>query len=173
MRRLAVALPLLIAACTLPHEDAPHEDEPQGNGPASFADDRSQPVAALLDHVLEGYFASPEHDGYTVCAATTDGREAAALPFEQEAGLMARHVSLASFDACSLVDGAWQNVDSGTLAQVFEVHSFSCTDIDHCSGFVTFTRRDTVLHNSLYRMTFADGAWQFSEDRRLIGGRDG
>jgi hypothetical protein len=161
--RLVVALPLLLAACTTPQEA----------GPPSFVNDRSQPVAALLDHVLEGYFASPAHDGYTVCAATTDGREAAALPFEQETALMARHISLSSFDACNMIDGAWQNVDSGTLAQVFEVHSFSCTNADHCSGFVTFTRSSTVLHNSLYRMAFADGAWQFSEDRRLMGGQDG
>jgi len=163
VRLAALLLPLALVACTTPQDD----------GPLTFVHDRSKPVAALVDHVLEGYFASPQHDGYTVCAATTDGREAAALPFEQEAALMARHVSLASFDACSLIDGAWQNVDSGTLAQVFEVHSFSCTDAEHCSGFVTFTRWNTVLGNSLYRMTYADGAWQFAQDRRLLGDSNG
>lgn len=160
--RLVVALPLLIAACT----------RPQDERPPALVNDRAHPQAALLDRVLEEYFAGPDYDGYTVCAAITDGREPAALPFDQEAALLARHVSLASFDACSLIDGAWQNVDSGTLAQVFEVHSFSCTAADHCGGFVTFTRGNTVLGNSYYRMDYGDG-WHFEQDRRLLGGNNG
>lgn len=160
--RLEAPLPLLLAACSTPQEA----------GPPSLVNDRSQPVAALLDHVLDGYFSGPEYDGFTVCAAATDGREPAALPFEQEAALLARHHSLAPFDACSMIDGAWQNVDTDTPAQVFEVHSFSCPAAAHCTGFITFTRRNTVLHNELYRMTFTDGAWHFEQDRRLIGGRN-
>jgi hypothetical protein len=113
-RLLAVSLLLgMVAAC------APPAEESQESPPdlPSLAADRARPQLALADHLLANYFASDVVMRPTVCIATTDGREDVALEAGWERELMARYEALAPFARCALLNGVWQDAETGSEAE--------------------------------------------------------
>ena len=151
MRRgLAIAAALLLASCTSPGADDLYMHPEL---------DLAHPATALADHALAAYFASELWDGTSTCVAGEDGREPVALEFNEEARLMARHISLSSFDVCGLIDGKWTDTASQTPARLIEVHGLSCPDAHHCTAFVRHSRWDVVGPDERFAMTFADGHW--------------
>jgi hypothetical protein len=134
---------------------------------------QGQPLLALADHLLRNYYASDVVSQPTVCLAVNDGREGVALPPQDERALMMRHVRLSPFSRCirdglSVVDG-----ETGAPALVFALHSFTCADASHCTGFSGYDVGDQQALSSLHRMTWDGAAWQFEQNRRLIGGSGG
>ena len=152
MRRLALvlALPMALVACTSSSPDDLYMHPEL---------DAAHPATALADHALAAYFASDLWDGTSTCVAGEDGREPVALEFDEEARLMAKHVSLSPFAACGLIDGRWVDTDSRAPAHVIEVHGLSCADANHCTAFVRHSRWDMTGRDERYRMRFADGRW--------------
>jgi hypothetical protein len=162
----AVLLALPLGACVVP-EDGGRTRSPRDL--PSLAAQQEQPLLALADHLLGNYFASDVVSQPTVCLAISDGREETALPPQDERALMMRHVRLSPMSRCvrsglSLVDG-----ETGGPALLFAVHSFTCAEAGRCTGFAGFSAGDQQSLSSLYRMTWAGGAWQFEQDRRLLG----
>ncbi|GAA0277391.1 hypothetical protein GCM10009127_17720 [Alteraurantiacibacter aestuarii] len=164
-RLLTTGAVLLLASCAVPEDPVPTPD----NGLPSLAADRSQPQLALMDHILGNYFASDVPLRPTICASTHDGRSEVALAPEAELALMTRYEALAPFARCASIDGVWQDSETGGPAMVFTIHSFSCPDADHCSGFGGYVAGQTNSMSVQYTMAFADGGWTFTRDPRLIG----
>lgn len=158
----AIALGIALASCTSA-EVSPEDSYP------SLAADKSKPQMALADHILGNYFASESGPRLTTCISTNDGRSEVALAPEDELELMLRYPSLAPFSRCGLIDGAWQDVDTGQPAIVFTLHTFSCADLATCSGFGGFMSGDTSSMTSRYSMDYDGREWNFTRDDRLIG----
>ncbi|TIX50254.1 hypothetical protein [Alteraurantiacibacter aquimixticola] len=167
MRGSIAAVTLLgLAACTT----APESDGGEGVGEVSpFATDQSRPLLALFDHLLGNYFASDVGARPTICVASHDGRSEVALPAAEELELMTRYGSLAPFARCGFVDGRWQDTETGETAMLFRIHSFTCANEANCTGFGGYVSGQTSSLSSRYTMQYADGAWQFDRDDRLIG----
>lgn len=153
MQRLSLALLLALAGCTSPNADELYMHPEM---------DRDHPLTAMADYALEAYYSSDLGDGTSTCVAGEDGREPVALEFNEEARLMAKHISLSPFAACGLVDGKWMDVESDTMAHVIEVHGLACPDADHCTAFVRQSRWDVVGPDERFAMAFADGRWTFA-----------
>lgn len=153
---------LSLAACTSP------EGGQQASLP-SLAEDRTKPQMALADHILGSFFASDVGPRSTTCIATHDGREEVALAPEDELELMMRYPALAPFARCALIDGAWQDAETGAPAMVFSLHTFSCADLATCNGFGGFMSGRTSSLTSRYSMDYDGRAWNFTRDDRLIG----
>ena len=171
MRRLA-AVPAALAALALA-SCFPAEETQDSSSPKplpSLAADKGAPLLALADHLLGQYFASEVAGDTTVCLAVTDGRDEQALSPADEVTLMMHHPALSPLATCGLVDGAWRNVDSGDPALVFTVHSFGCADAEQCTGFASYMAGATGSPATRYAMTWDGDAWQFTRDRRLLGG---
>lgn len=131
--------------------------------PAPLAQDRAQPVLALFEHVLTGYFAEFGTNAPTTCAALRPSP----LSAEQEEALMVRFVRLAPASRC--VAGASGTVDAitGEPASVVEVYAFTCTSPELCSGWATSSSSEATR----YVMRFEGGAWRFTADLRRIAGQ--
>ena len=163
---LTTGLAVALAGCTMPQEgSSTHSPKDL----SSLAAQQDQPLLALADHVLGGYFASDVVSQPTVCLAVHDGREEAALPPEDERALMMRYVRLSPMSRCvrqgpSLIDG-----ETREPALLFQLHSFTCADSEHCTGFSGYEAGDQQSPTSLYRMTWDGAAWQFQRDQRLLG----
>lgn len=168
MRRLAaVAAALALAGCFAPERA---QDTSSPKPLPSLAADKGAPLLALADHLLDQYFASEVAGDTTVCLAVTDGRDEQALPQADEVTLMMHHPALSPLATCGQVDGTWRNVDSGDPALVFTVHSFGCADGEECTGFVSYTAGAASSPSARYAMAWDGAAWQFTRDRRLLGG---
>ena len=158
-----IAASLLLTACVYPPES-------DGALPAmpSLAKRHDNPQLALMDHVLAEYFTSDIANRPTACAAVLDGREEVALPPEDERELIARYEALAPFSRCGLIDGTWQDTETGEPAMVFTLHSFSCPDADHCTAFGGYIAGGVSSMSYRYEMTFEDDAWSITRDRNLL-----
>lgn len=127
---------------------------------APLAGNQDQPVLALLEHVLTGYFAAAGASGPTACARLSPGP----LTAEQERELIARFVRLAPAERCTT--GAQGPVDAITdeAAAVVHVYEFACQGPDLCGGWVQAPGAPATR----YAMRFEGGAWRFDSDRRIL-----
>jgi hypothetical protein len=128
--------------------------------PAPLAEDREQPVLALFEHVLTGYFSGAGASGPTVCPVQSPE----GLTAEQEQALIVRFVRLAPAERCS--SGAQGPVDAitGEPAALLQVYDFACRSPDLCTGWVQAPGAPATR----YAMRFAGGAWRFDGDRRIL-----
>lgn len=158
---------LLLAGCS--HKDDQGREDDSASGLPSLAADKSEPLLALADHLLASYFASDVATRPTVCIAVSDGREDVAKDPQDERELMMRHEALSPLSGCALIDGTWQVAVSGEPALVFSVHSFTCADADHCTGFGSYMSGAQSSPSSRYTMLWEESAWTFERDDRLVG----
>jgi len=127
---------------------------------APLAGDREQPVLALFEHVLSGYFAGAGAGGPTTCAQLAP----APLTAEQETALIARFVRLAPAERCVVAAQGVSDAITGEPAQLVQVYAFACESADLCSGWATVPGAPATR----YAMRFESGAWRFDGDRRII-----
>ena len=151
-KHLAIGMVLALGAC------ASGGGEPPPLAP--LASDREQPVLALFEHVLTGYFAGAGANGPTTCARLSP----TALTAEQEIALIKRFVRLAPAARC--IGGAQGTVDAitGEPAQVVQVYEFACQSAELCSGWAAVPGAPATR----YAMRFEGGTWRFDSDRRII-----
>jgi hypothetical protein len=159
---------LAVTACTHPDDGEPVPEEAL----PSLGIDQSEPLLALVDHMLGTYFASDVSLRPTVCASTHDGRSEVALTPDAERELMTRYEALAPFARCAWLDKGWQDSETGEPAMVFNVHHFTCTDDSNCSAFGGFVDGDNSSLTYLYTMNYAEGAWQFRRESQIIMDED-
>lgn len=153
MRRLASLLAATgLAACVYDGGDPPPLPP--------LAGDRSQPALALFEHVLTDYFARAGARGPTICASLAPGP----LTPGQEQALIARFVRLAPAERCQAAGGGWRDAMTGEPAEVVQVYDFACRDETACTGWVRAPGKPAMR----YALRFADGAWRFDGDPRII-----
>src|SRR6478735_466786 len=113
-KQIAIGMAFALGAC------ASGGGEPPPLAP--LAGDREQPVLALFEHVLTGYFAGAGASGPTTCARLSPTPLTAA----QETALIKRFVRLAPAERC--VGAAQGTVDAitGEAAHVVQVYQFAC-----------------------------------------------
>jgi hypothetical protein len=128
--------------------------------PAPLAEDREQPVLALFEHVLTGYFAAFGANPPTTCATLRPGP----LSAEQEEALIVRFVRLAPASRCVAAGAGLTDSITGEPAQRVEVYSFTCASPELCTGWVTAPGHASTR----YAMRFEHGAWRFTADLRRI-----
>src|SRR6187551_802099 len=149
---IAIGMVLALGACASGGGEPPP--------PAPLAGDREQPVLALFEHVLTGYFAGVGPSGPTTCARLSPQP----LSAEQEQALIVRFVRLAPAERCiSAARGAVDAI-TGAPAQVVQVYQFACQSAELCSGWVAVPGAPAAR----YAMRFEGGAWRFDSDRRII-----
>ena len=127
---------------------------------APLAGDREQPVLALFEHVLTGYFAGAGASGPTICARLSP----TPLTAEQETALIARFVRLAPAERCIATEQGTVDAITGAPAQAVQVYEIACQEADLCSGWVAAPGAPATR----YAMRFVSGAWRFDSDRRII-----
>lgn len=126
-----------------------------------LAEDREQPVLALFEHVLTGYFAEAGARGPTLCASFMPEP----LSAKQEEALILRFVRLAPADRCrASEDGGWRDAITGEPAGAARVYAFACASATLCSGWAAVPGKPAIR----YAMRFEDGAWRFDGDPRII-----
>jgi len=129
--------------------------------PAPLAGDQAQPVLALFEHVLTGYFAGAGAAGPTTCARLSP----TPLTAEQERALIARFVRLAPAERCIAAGQGTVDAITGAPAQLVQVYEFACQGAGLCSGWVAAPGAPATR----YALRFEGGAWRFDGDRRIIG----
>ena len=151
-KEIAIGVAFALGACASGGGEPPP--------PAPLGGNREQPVLALFEHVLTGYFAGAGANGPTTCARL--GPEP--LTAEQEQALIVRFVRLAPAERC--VSAAQGTVDAitGAPAQVVQVYQFACQGADLCSAWVATPGAPATR----YAMRFQGGVWRFDSDRRII-----
>ena len=151
-REIAIGMAFALGACAAGGGEPPP--------PAPLAGDREQPVLALFEHVLTGYFAGAGASGPTTCARLSPKPLTAA----QEQALIVRFVRLAPAERCQ--SGAQGPVDAitGAPAHEVQVYQFACQSPELCSGWVQVPGAPA----SRYAMRFEGGVWRFDSDRRII-----
>jgi hypothetical protein len=127
-----------------------------------LAEDQAQPVAALIEHVLAGFFPSlpAGSDVPTVCVSL------APHPLEdgQEKSLIARFPRLAPFDRCKASGSGHVDAITAERAELVQVYAFGCTDAARCSGWASVPGQPSAR----YGMRWQDGSWRFARDPRLL-----
>jgi hypothetical protein len=149
---LAIGVALMAGAC------ASGGGEPPPLSP--LASDREQPVLALFEHVLTGYFAGAGASGPTTCARLSP----TPLTAEQETALIARFVRLAPAERCIAAGQGTVDAITGESAQAVQVYEFACRTPELCSGWVAAPGAPATR----YAMRFEGGAWRFDSDRRIV-----
>src|SRR5688572_29120174 len=127
---------------------------------APLAQDQEQPVLALFEHVLTGYFAGAGTSGPTTCARLSP----TPLTAEQERALVARFVRLAPVERCTAAAQGPVDAITGEAAAVVQVYEFACQSSDLCSGWVQVPGAPATR----FAMRFEDGAWRFDSNRRIL-----
>jgi len=127
---------------------------------APLAGDRDQPVLALFEHVLTGYFAGTGATGPTICPELRP----AALTAEQEQALIVRFVRLAPAERCKPGEQGPVDAITGEPAALVQIYDFACTDANLCNGWVQLPGAPATR----YAMRFEEGAWRFDSDRRIL-----
>lgn len=155
MKHVLTVLPLLVAACAPATTPA---DPP--TGPAPLANDRTQPVLALFEHVLGDWFAAGSTSVPTTCAMLRP----MPLNAQQEEALILRFVRLAPAARCRVQGSGTTDAITGQPAAVVQVYDFACADAGHCTGWAMQPGRPAVRH----AMRFEAGAWRFVSDRRIL-----
>jgi hypothetical protein len=125
-----------------------------------LAEDQRQPVLALFEHVLTGYFAEAGARGPTVCA-TLSPRP---LTAEQEEALILRFVRLAPAARCRAHGSGVVDSITGEPARMVQVYEFACRSDTLCSGWAAVPGKPATR----YAMRFDAGAWRFDADPRII-----
>ena len=148
LTRIAVVLAAgALAACVVENESKPRLPPLP-----PLAADQGQPVLALFEHVLTGYFAGVGPNAPTICAALRPGP----LSATQEQELIARFVRLAPAARCRVeASGAVDALTEGP-AVVIEIADFACGPAG-CAGSVTLPGRPAARH----ALRFEEGAWRF------------
>ena len=149
---VAIGLALALGAC------ASGGGEPPPLAP--LAGDREQPVLALFEHVLTGYFAGAGASGPTTCARLSP----TPLTAEQERELIARFVRLAPAERCGPAGTGTVDAITGQPAAVVQVYQFACQGAELCSAWVALPGAPATR----YAMRFEGGAWRFDSDRRIV-----
>src|SRR5690242_15679103 len=117
---------------------------------APLAGDREQPVLALFEHVLTGYFAGAGATGPTTCARLSPRPLTAA----QETALIKRFVRLAPAERCIAAGQGTVDVITGEVAQLVQVYEFACASPELCSGWAAVPGAPATR----YALRFVDGA---------------
>ena len=151
-KTIALGVALMAGACASGGGEPPM--------PAPLAGDREQPVLALFEHVLTGYFAGAGASVPTTCARLSP----TPLTAEQEIALIARLVRLAPAERCVAQDQGLVDAITGAAAQVVQIYEFACQGEGLCSGWVAVPGAPATR----YAMRFEGGAWRFDSDRRII-----
>ncbi len=151
-RKIVSGLALSLGACTAGGGVSPT--------PAPLVQDQEQPVPALLEHVLTGYFAGTGASGRTTCARFSP----TPLSAEQERALIARFVRLAPAERCASAGQGAVDAITGEAAGVVQVYEFACAGPALCSGWVQAPGAPATR----YAMRFEGGAWRFDSDRRIL-----
>ena len=128
---------------------------------APLAADREQPVLALIEHVLTGYFARAGANGPTACARLSPD----ALTAAQEKALIERFVRLAPAARCVSGESGPADAITGEAAALVQVYDVACSTPDLCSGWAQAPGAPATR----YAMRFEAGTWRFDGDRRIIG----
>ena len=149
---IAIGMVLALGACASGGGELPP--------PAPLAGDREQPVLALFEHVLTGYFAGAGANGPTTCARLTPGPLTAA----QETALIERFVRLAPAERCIAAAQGTVDAITGEPALAVQIYQFACQNPDLCSGWAAVPGAPATR----YAMRFEGGAWRFDSDRRII-----
>src|SRR6478735_10955563 len=123
-REIAIGVAFALGACASGGGELP--------APASLAGDREQPVLALFEHVLTGYFAGAGANGPTTCARLSPQP----LSAEQEQALIVRFVRLAPAERCIAAEQGTVDAITGGPAHVVQVYQFACPGAGLCSGWV-------------------------------------
>lgn len=125
-----------------------------------LAQDQDQPVLALFEHVLAGYFAGTGTSGPTTCASLRPG----GLTAEQEQALIVRFVRLAPAARCRTEGNGRVDTLTGGPAAAIEVYDFACRDETQCTGWASVPGRPATR----YALRFEQGAWRIDGDTRII-----
>src|SRR4051812_43447916 len=113
-KQIAIGMAFALGACASGGGEPPP--------PAPLAGDRQQPVLALFEHVLTGYFAGAGANGPTTCARLSPQP----LSAEQEQALIVRFVRLAPAERCISAGQGTVDAITGAAAQVVQVYQFAC-----------------------------------------------
>lgn len=151
-KQIIPGLALALGACVSGGGEPP--------APPPLAEDADQPVLALFEHVLTGYFAAFGANSPTTCAVMPSS----ALTAEQEEALITRFVRLAPASRCAQAGEGWRDAITGSPAQIVQVYDFSCTTPERCTGWVAAPGSPAKR----YAMRFEAGAWRFTADPRII-----
>jgi hypothetical protein len=151
-KEIAIGVAFALGACASGGGEPP--------APAPLAGDREQPVLALFEHVLTGYFARAGAAGPTTCARLSP----TPLTAEQETALIARFVRLAPAERCIAAGQGTVDAITGGPAQAVQVYEFACQSAELCSGWVAAPGAPAMR----YAMRFEGGAWRFDSDRRIV-----
>lgn len=154
MKRLLTFFPLFLAAC------APATPADPPTGPVPLANDRTQPVLALFEHVLGHYFAAGSTSLPTTCATLRP----ATLNAQQEEALILRFVRLAPAARCRVQGSGTTDTITNQPAAVVQVYDFACAGADHCTGWAIQPGQPATR----YAMRYEAGAWRFTSDRRIL-----
>ena len=164
MRRFACLAPLILAACVAPEDGGESAPDPV----PPIAMDQSQPRLALVEHVLEDYFARDIANRPTVCASVIEDGAQVALGAEEETALILRFDRLAPFARCVKQGGEWRDSASDEAALVFGVHSFECQQETRCTGWAGYQAGTSNSLSYRYTMDWLDGEWTFARDPMIL-----
>jgi hypothetical protein len=146
-------LSLLLGACAY---DGSGDPPPL----AALAADRDEPVLALFERALSGYFTSAGQNSPTTCAQLSPMPLAAG----QEEALILRFVRLAPAARCRAEGSGVVDVVTGKPAALVQVYEFRCVSETLCTAWVTYPGAPSQRHTIRYR----DGFWKHDADPRII-----
>src|SRR5688500_22389 len=113
-KEIAIGVVLALGACASGGGEPPP--------PAPLVGDREQPVLALFEHVLTGYFARVGAGAPITCARLSP----TPLTAEQEQALIVRFVRLAPAERCISAGQGTVDAITGEPAQAVQVYEFAC-----------------------------------------------
>lgn len=151
----APAALLAIAACAPASTPA---DPPTAAPP--LAQDQTQPLLALAEHVLAMQFSGASAELPTTCLAVRP----APLSAGQEEALILRFSRLAPVQRCRAQGAGHVDAITGKAAVMVQVYDLSCSDDAHCTGWAMLPGAAARR----YAMTYTEGEWRFAADARIL-----
>jgi hypothetical protein len=149
-----LAASLLLGACVNQPASAP--------ALPPLAQDRDEPVLALIEHVLAEHFAreGAATDPPTTCVELRPDP----LTSSQEEALIARFPRLAPRARCETEMPPPSDEFTGERAVLVQVYGLECSDATHCAAWVSPPGSPAVR----YAMVFESDTWAFARDRRIL-----
>lgn len=141
---------LTVSAC------APMEPDPL----EPLVRDRAQPVLALFERALAGYFIDAGPNPPTTCAQLSP----TPLTAKQEEALILRFVRLAPAARCRSQGSGVVDSVTGEPAALVQVYEFRCVSETLCTAWVSYPSRPAERHTIRYR----EGLWLDAADPRII-----